>query len=132
MRLETATNVSFKDVGFFLHIAGKFPVIVRSTTERMTAPATMEGQVNAHSSIEKDRKNAVSRRLRSRAFRTGLREGFGAPVLFYLPREYSRTVAIDASVAGAWKAVGDALRSATNEGAKALGETTGKAKLTCD
>lgn len=88
--------------------------------------------MNAHSSIERDRKNAVVRRLRSRAFRTGLREGFGAPALFYLPREYTRTKAIDASVAGAWKVVGDVLRSATKEGAKTLGKTTGKPKLTCD
>lgn len=109
---------------------GKIRVIVRSANEPMIKPVTMEGQVNAHSSIGKGRENAVSRRLRSRAFRTGLREGLGAPALFDMRPSFPRAEAVDVSVATAWKVVGDALKSASQQGVKRLGEVTGKAKST--
>lgn len=75
--------------------------------------------------------NAVDRRLRSRAYRTGFGQGFGAAGLFFMPSDYPRASAIDASVAAAWKAVGKALEAAGEKGIKQLGEST-REKLTSD
>lgn len=62
------------------------------------------------------------------AFRGGLCEGFGAPVVMLRRFEYPRATSIDTSILGAWKVVGDALKEATTlEGAR-IGKTTRKGR----
>lgn len=73
----------------------------------------METNVSANTCIEDGRKRPLRVRVRSKAYRTGLIEGFGATNLFLEPRTYRHTTGIDASVSGSWKAVGSALRAAT-------------------
>jgi len=82
--------------------------------------------VNAYSSIGKGRGNAVVRRARSRAYRTGVYEGFGTLGLIDAPRVYTHLSGIDASIAGAWKAVGDAIRTASEQKVKQLGKAPSK------
>jgi hypothetical protein len=87
--------------------------------------------VNAHRGIESGRKgkDAVRRwSMKTRAFRTGLSEGFGAPMLFFAPTSYPLTSSIDASVDGAWKAVSRALGAAYGrEMRTGRGKKSGKA-----
>lgn len=83
--------------------------------------------MNAHSKVDGVERNA-QRRLRSRAFRDGLHEGFAAPALFFLPMKFTRTMSVDASVHGAWKAVARALKTAERTEVKSIGQTTGKTR----
>lgn len=93
--------------------------------------------MNAETNFLKRRRRPFLQRCRTRAFRTGLREGFGAPSMFLATNEYRMLSSIDSSVSDAWKAVGDALRlaAAKNSGAAVIGKDTGKAEpageLTC-
>lgn len=79
--------------------------------------------MNAQSIILK-RRRSFARRTRSRAFRDGLCEGFGAPALFWGKNEYKMLSNVDASVADAWKAVGDALKAASEKHGGNLGKDT--------
>lgn len=72
--------------------------------------------MNAYSSIQRDYRRSLSGRLHSRAYRRGIREGFGATALLGEPREYRLTNDVDVSVAQTWNAVGDALRAALQAG----------------
>jgi hypothetical protein len=83
--------------------------------------------VNAYSSISEERGAARRRRLLSRAYRNGLRQGFGAPALFFAPFSLPRASSIDATVANAWKAVGDALKASTKREEEEIGKGPGKA-----
>ncbi len=76
------------------------------------------------------RRRTLAQRYRSRAFRTGLREGFGAPAMFMGVNEYKMLSNIDSSIADAWKTVGDALREAAvkSSGAAVIGKDTRKAE----
>lgn len=49
----------------------------------------------------------------TKEFRRGFREGFGAPVMLFLPINYNRVLHINPGVEGAWKKVADSLNSAT-------------------
>lgn len=52
-------------------------------------------------------------RWKSKAFVSGLHEGFAAPSLFFFPTDYPRASKIDASVKSAWTKVGMSLNRAT-------------------
>jgi hypothetical protein len=90
----------------------------------------MEVFVNAYSSIGGTAAFARRRRLFSRAYRKGLRDGFGAPFLFFKPMSFSRTESIDTSVEMAWNVVGKALSDATKVEEEQIVKATGKARGT--
>jgi len=70
--------------------------------------------------------------IKSTEFRRGFYRGLGAPVSFFEPLSYRRTMLIDSSVRAAWAAVDAALiRSLNNEQTK-IGKTTGKDKRQSD
>jgi hypothetical protein len=61
--------------------------------------------------------------FRSKAFRRGLIEGFASPAEFFAPSQGRRCRQIDVSVEGAWKAVGEALSTASKSEVKRIGQT---------
>lgn len=64
--------------------------------------------------------------LRSKAFRTGLLDGFTSYYLFFGEQDYQRARLIDSSVRGAWKRVGSALSEAEIFERGDLGKSTRK------
>lgn len=84
--------------------------------------------MNAHSTIVGRKRRALAERVRSRAFQKGLLEGFAAPTLFVGANDYARFSRMDASLTDAWKAVGDALRTASEKKGAELGKSTREAK----
>lgn len=62
------------------------------------------------------------------AFLRGFVEGFAAPVCFFGGAKYQRARQIDASVDGAWRSVGNALRESYEGEIARNGKTTGKEK----
>ena len=82
--------------------------------------------MNAYSSIERRRTSAGGWRLRSRAYRAGIRSGLSGSALFFEPRCYERAASVDVSVGAAWKNVGDAIKTALGNKGGQIGEDTGK------
>jgi hypothetical protein len=80
--------------------------------------------MNDHSSIVRLIPSPLARRFRSRAFRSGLREGFGAPALLWGRNEYKLLSTVDASVADAWKAVGDVIKASAEKQGGQIGKST--------
>lgn len=84
--------------------------------------------MNAHNTIIRRKRRALTERVRTRAFQKGFREGFAAPSLFLSKNDYARFASIDASIAEAWKAVGDALRTASEKKGAEIGKSTRETK----
>jgi len=78
--------------------------------------------MNAYTTIDCGHRRPLKVRLRSRMYRRGLHEGFGATGLLVASREYKFVNSVDASIAGTWKAVGDAVRKASKSKEAALGK----------
>lgn len=66
-------------------------------------------------------------KFQSKAFRKGFLDGFTAYYTYFRPQFYNRTVAVDPSICGAWKSVGDALGEAHEVERGRIGKTTRKA-----
>lgn len=85
--------------------------------------------MNAHTKIVSGKARSHFVRLRSKAYRQGLREGFGAVALFDAPRVYRFTTKVDASIAGTWRAVGEALRESSDKMGGKNGQATSEAAV---
>lgn len=72
--------------------------------------------------------SAATFRLRSKAYRRGLIQGFGAPIFFFVPRAYPRSSKIDPSLKEAWDEVSRAL----NDTLEAERDSFGKIENTND